>query len=65
MNTTIFQFIWKERKYKIKRREMYQDCVKGGVRKGSPGFQGFYLMKRNGTGFGKQLQTNFFSLYGG
>jgi len=32
INTSIFQFIWKKKKYKIKRELMYQNYDRGGLR---------------------------------
>ena len=69
INTTIFQFIWKNKKDKIKRQVMYKNYDKEGIRVPNAEVVAkslrlawiprFYRMMRIGTRFGKQFQTIF------
>ena len=69
INTTIFQFIWKKKKDKIKHQVMYQNYDKGGIRVPNADVMAKSLRlawisrllsnDENGARFGKQSQTTF------
>ena len=75
INTTIFQFIWKNKKDKIKRQVMYQNYDKGGIRVPNAEVMAkslrlawiprFLSNDENWNEVWKAIPNHFFALYGG